>query len=154
MGGAGRDRKRGMESSSWGWCRERLNGALTFFYMLKLMERNKCCHQSFSPLSGSSAHTHTRANVVTRSLLPSPERLLFLSISSSALRQQRSSPLLNLGLLNALSAARCDSTVCLLLVGGDLGKERQRIPLHPRQPGESSQHETGAQHNSVKEKYK
>lgn len=35
-------------------------------------------------------------------------------------------------------------TVCLLLrlVGGDLRKKQQRIPLYPRQPGESSQHET------------
>lgn len=33
-------------------------------------------------------------------------------------------------------------------VGGDLGKKQQRIPLYPRQPGESSQLET-AQHNSV-----
>lgn len=43
-------------------------GTLTFFYMLKLMERNKRCHHSLCHLTNT--HTHARTNVLTRSVLP------------------------------------------------------------------------------------
>lgn len=45
--------------------------ALTFFYMLKLMERNKRCHHSFSPPLNTHTHTRARArtSVLTRSIL-------------------------------------------------------------------------------------
>ena len=51
------------------WRKEREGedeGALTFFYMLKLMDRNKDCHHSFSPLSVPHTNTHTHAHTHTR----------------------------------------------------------------------------------------
>lgn len=67
--------------------RRRFAEALTLFYMLKLMERNKCCHHSFSPLCVRFMQTHT--NVRARMLpLALPNVTFFslsLSVSSSAI---------------------------------------------------------------------
>lgn len=59
--------------------RRRFAEALTLFYMLKLMERNKCCHHSFSPLCAFHANAHK----CTRSHAPSctPECHFLLSFS-------------------------------------------------------------------------
>lgn len=67
--------------------RRRFAEALTLFYMLKLMERNKCCHHSFSPLC--VRYMQTRTNVHARTLpLALPNVTFFslsLSVSSSAI---------------------------------------------------------------------
>lgn len=132
--------------------RRRFAEALTLFYMLKLMERNKCCHHSFSPLC--VRYMQTRTNVRARTLpLALPNVTFFslsLSVSSSAI-----GGLCHIWVfmfLNVLSVVGRESDSLRVFfckfVGGDLGKKQQRIPLYPRQPGESSQLET-AQHNSV-----
>ena len=106
-------------------------------------------------VSRINTHTHTHTSVQMCSQAPSrpckcrsgtspsPFLSLFLSLSPSVdysvLWKWRSFSFLHLGPLNALAVMRCDSlcvsSSCGWLVGGDLGKKQQRIPLHPRQPG-------------------
>ena len=110
-------------------------------------------------VSRINTHTHTHTSVQMCSQAPSrpckcrsgtsPSSFLplFLSLSLSlslsddysVLWKRRSLSILHLGPLNVLDVMRCDSlcvsSSCGWLVGGDLGKKQQRIPLHPRQPG-------------------
>lgn len=152
MGGAGRDRKRGMENSSGGGGQREAQWSFDLLLHVEVNGKEQVLSSEFLPsLWVFSTHTHTQM----WSRVPSCPLQSDSSFSRSAPQRCGSKGLRRCwssGLLNALSIVRCDSTLRLLLVGGDLRKERERIPLHPRQPGESSQHETRAQHNSVKEK--
>jgi len=127
-------------------CRKKEGGLpenMTLFYILKLMERNRHCHHSFCPLSVCVCfmQTHKCTNELIHSLLPLHMLLWRVFVFSFFLPR-----ILKLRVFviseSLLSKSWCEMwwwlTVCLLqIVGGDLRKKHQRIPLHPCQPGES-----------------
>lgn len=132
-------------------CKGRFGGALTFFYMLKLMERNKRCHHSFSPFSLCLLQTHTQTHTYEWAhtlpvALANVARKCLLFLLYPTLHVMKVKVFVIAESQPPKCSQRCEMwlTVCLLLwlVGGDLRKKQQRIPLYPRQPGESSQHET------------